>query len=97
MENGKQLFYIIYWKLLDASNELKRLLPDISQRILTQQLRELEHDGIVHREIYKEIPPRVEYWLTDFGTSLKPIIMVMLDWGDQYLERFAGTRVVCEE
>ncbi|MEO7910201.1 MAG: helix-turn-helix domain-containing protein [Roseiflexaceae bacterium] len=78
-------------------NELRRLLPDISQRILTQQLRELEQDGIVHREIYKQIPPKVEYSLTDFGTSLKPIVMQMLEWGEQYIERFGGTVPVCED
>ncbi len=55
--------------------------------MLTRQLRELEQDGIVHREIYKEIPPRVEYSLTEFGTSLGPIIVQMLDWGEQYMEQ----------
>jgi DNA-binding HxlR family transcriptional regulator len=52
--------------------------------MLTLQLRELEEDGIVHREIYKEIPPRVEYSLTEFGKTLKPILIAMLTWGDQY-------------
>jgi DNA-binding HxlR family transcriptional regulator len=68
-------------------NELRRLLPEVTQRMLTRQLRELEQDGIVHREIYKEIPPRVEYSLTEFGTSLGPIIVQMLDWGEQYMEQ----------
>lgn len=68
-------------------NELRRLLPEVTQRMLTRQLRELELDGIVHREIYREIPPRVEYSLTEFGMSLGPIIVQMLDWGEQYMEQ----------
>jgi DNA-binding HxlR family transcriptional regulator len=68
-------------------NELRRLLPEATQRMLTLQLRELEQDSIVHREIYKEVPPKVEYSLTEFGTSLGPIIVQMLDWGEQYLEQ----------
>ncbi|SRR5258708_5530113 len=68
-------------------NELRRLLPEVTQRMLTLQLRELEQDGIVHREIYKEVPPKVEYSLTEFGTSLGPIIVQMLDWGEEYMGR----------
>lgn len=68
-------------------NELRRLLPEVTQRMLTLQLRELEQDSIVHREIYKEVPPKVEYSLTEFGTSLGPIIVQMLDWGEQYMEQ----------
>ncbi|GHO84069.1 winged helix-turn-helix transcriptional regulator [Dictyobacter formicarum] len=94
---GKWKTLILYYLLETPRrfNELKRLLPDVSQRILTQQLRELEHDGIIHREIYKEIPPRVEYSLTDVGTSLKQIILLMLAWGEQYMEQFEGTRPWC--
>lgn len=65
-------------------NELKRLLPKTTQRMLTLQLRELEKDGIVHREIYPVVPPKVEYSLTDFGETLKPIITLMRDWGEEY-------------
>lgn len=65
-------------------NELRRLMPEITQRMLTLQLRELEHDGIVHREIYQQIPPKVEYSFTDFGETLKPIIFLMRDWGEVY-------------
>jgi len=78
---------VILYKLLEQPrrfSELKRTLPTITQRMLTLQLRELEEDGIVHREIYKEIPPRVEYSLTEFGKTLKPILIAMLTWGDQY-------------
>lgn len=65
-------------------NELGRLLPKTTQRMLTLQLRELEKDGIIHREVYKEIPPKVEYSLTNFGETLKPIIFLMRDWGEAY-------------
>jgi DNA-binding HxlR family transcriptional regulator len=65
-------------------NELRRIISDITQRMLTLQLRELEQDGIVHREIYQQIPPKVEYSLTDFGETLKPIIYLMRDWGKVY-------------
>ena len=78
---------VILYKLLERPmrfSELKRELPAITQRMLTLQLRELEEDGLVHREIYKEIPPRVEYSLTKFGKTLEPILLAMLTWGDQY-------------
>ena len=78
---------IILYKLLEQPRRfsaLKRELPAITQRMLTLQLRELEEDGIVHREIYREIPPRVEYSLTEFGKTLEPILLAMLTWGDQY-------------
>jgi len=64
--------------------ELKKLIcNDITQKMLTQQLRELEEDGLLHREIYKEVPPRVEYSLTDFGKSLAPILKDLCIWGQQ--------------
>ena len=66
--------------------ELRRMLPDVTQRMLTLQLRELEEAGVIHREIYREVPPKVEYSLTDFGKSLEPILLLMRDWGDQYKE-----------
>lgn len=65
-------------------NEIKRELPSITQRILTLQLRELEADGIVNREIFPEIPPKVEYSLTEFGKTLEPILLSMHLWGDHY-------------
>jgi DNA-binding HxlR family transcriptional regulator len=65
-------------------NELRRLMPKTTQRMLTLQLRELEKDGIIHREVYPEIPPKVEYSLTNFGETLKPIIFSMRDWGEAY-------------
>lgn len=65
-------------------NELRRLLPDVTQRMLTLQLRELEQAGIVHREVYPQVPPKVEYSLTEFGKTLMPVIQVMHNWGMQY-------------
>jgi DNA-binding HxlR family transcriptional regulator len=73
-------------------NALRRKLPGVTQRMLTLQLRELEADGVVHREIFREVPPRVEYSLTDFGLSLEPIISLMYDWGAQYNERVLAAR-----
>lgn len=60
--------------------ELQRGLPGITQKMLTQQLRELEEYGIIHREVYAQIPPKVEYSLTPMGESLKPILYAMHDW-----------------
>ena len=64
--------------------ELKRSVTGITQSMLTQQLRELEEDGIISRKIYAEIPPRVEYNLTEFGLTLSPIMLSMAAWGKEY-------------
>ena len=63
--------------------ELRRKIPGVSERMLTQQLRELEDDGIVHREVYLEVPPKVEYSLTEYGRTLRPISEVMSEWGQR--------------
>jgi DNA-binding HxlR family transcriptional regulator len=67
-------------------NELQRLMPDIRPGYLTQQLRELEEDGLVHREVYKEVPPKVEYSLTDIGRKFLPVIDSMYGWGIEYIK-----------
>lgn len=67
-------------------NELQRSIPGISKGILTQQLRELEADHMIHREVYKEVPPKVEYSLTTLAQSFTPIIQSMDEWGRKYLE-----------
>ena len=81
------------WKVLilrDLMNEtlrfgeLKRSIGKVSQKVLTSQLRDLERDGLVHREVYAEVPPRVEYSLTDTGRSLEPVIDSMRIWGEAY-------------
>ena len=61
--------------------ELKRNIPPVSQKMLTQQLRELEADGIVNRKVYAEVPPKVEYSLTDRGVTLKPVLQDLYTWG----------------
>lgn len=63
--------------------EIKKNIPPISQKMLTQQLRELEADGIVRRKVYAEVPPKVEYSLTDLGTTLKPILQGLYAWGQK--------------
>jgi len=65
-------------------NELQRLLTNITQKTLTLQLRELERDGIIYREVYPEVPPKVEYGLTQIGESLRPILSSMCEWGNDY-------------
>ncbi|WP_339996335.1 helix-turn-helix domain-containing protein [Priestia aryabhattai] len=91
---------IILYHLIDGKkrfNEFRKLYPAITQRMLTLQLRELEKDGIVHREIYKEIPPKVEYSLTEFGRSLQPIILLMKDWGETHKNRIINARAIEKE
>jgi DNA-binding HxlR family transcriptional regulator len=78
---------IILFHLLDGPvrfNELQRRTGEITQRMLTKQLRDLEASGLVHREIYPEIPPKVEYSLTTSGKTLKPILHSLRKWGDLY-------------
>lgn len=78
---------LILYHLLEKEKrfgELRRLVPEASQRMLTLQLRELEADGVIHREVFKQIPPKVEYSLTEFGRSLEPTLRTMSDWGRQY-------------
>lgn len=64
-------------------NELKRLLPGISHKMLSQQLKELEHDGLIDRKQYDVIPPKVEYSISEKGLSLKPLLQAMHDWGSE--------------
>lgn len=74
----------ILYRLLEGTRrygELRRLLCRITQRSLTQQLRELEDDGLVRREVFAEVPPRVEYSLTDRGRTLEPVLVALLGWG----------------
>lgn len=78
---------VILFHLIDDKkrfNQLRSLMPGITQRMLSLQLRELENDGVIHREVYPEIPPKVEYSLTEFGRTLEPIILAMKDWGENY-------------
>lgn len=67
-------------------NELRRDLNGISQKVLTESLRAMEEDGLITRTVYPEVPPRVEYALSDLGESLRPILFAMQDWGNFYKE-----------
>ena len=64
--------------------ELKKSVGNVSQKVLTAQLRDMEESGLVHREVYAEVPPRVEYSLTPLGKSLKPILDSLWNWGEEY-------------
>ncbi|MEY8336782.1 winged helix-turn-helix transcriptional regulator [Lachnospiraceae bacterium 62-35] len=78
------LWYVAFYKV-QRFGELMRRLDGITQSTLTKQLRELESDGFLHREIYKEIPPKVEYSLTEFGESFIPVLQTMMAWSEKYL------------
>lgn len=73
------------------TSELKRLMPGITQKMLTQQLRELEDDGLVKRQIFEQVPPKVVYSLTDYGWSLKPVLDAMCAWGEKHIEQEGQT------
>lgn len=68
------------------TSELKRMIQGITQKMLIQQLRELEQDGIVSRKIYNQVPPKVEYSVTKFGMLMAPFLKSMCEWGETYLE-----------
>ena len=80
---------LILWQLKENTlryNSLQQVLPGISPRMLTKQLRELENDGLVNREMYPEIPPKVEYSLTDFGRTIIPVLEALAQWGIEYTD-----------
>ena len=84
---------LILFHLRDAVcrfGELRRQIPGVSERMLAQQLRELEEQGVVHREVYREVPPKVEYRLTPYGKTLRPITDLMCEWGKKHQRRTAG-------
>ena len=70
--------------------ELKKSIGTVSQKVLTAQLRDMEANGLVHRDVYAEVPPRVEYSLTELGQSLKPILDAMWNWGEDYKNSVTG-------
>ncbi|CAG7633154.1 putative HTH-type transcriptional regulator YtcD [Paenibacillus solanacearum] len=74
------------------TSDLKRGMPGITQKMLTQQLRELEQDGIVNRISYNQVPPKVEYELTDYGWSLKPALDALCAWGEKHIVKHYGDK-----
>jgi DNA-binding HxlR family transcriptional regulator len=86
---------MVIHELLDGKrrfSELHRALKGVSHRTLTQQLRELEGRGVVHRKVYQQVPPKVEYSLTPLGCSLKPVLLAMHEWAEQNAGRLKSTR-----
>ncbi len=79
---------VILWHLIDNKkrfSELKRLIPKATEKMLTQQLKELERDGLIIRTVYPVVPPKVEYSLSNFGKTIIPILKSMYSWGEDYL------------
>ncbi len=79
---------VVLWHLLQGTlrfNEIRRRLPDVTQRMLTNQLRELEADGFIVRTVYPQVPPKVEYSLSERGRSLEPVLMALKDWGETHV------------
>jgi DNA-binding HxlR family transcriptional regulator len=88
---------VILWQLIDKTlrhGELQRLIPQATPKMLTQQLRELEGDGLVARKVYAVVPPKVEYSLTELGKSLQPILYAMYDWGATNMQA-NGQKICC--
>ncbi|RCW40074.1 winged helix-turn-helix transcriptional regulator [Paenibacillus prosopidis] len=85
---GKWKVYILYI-LHDGAkrfSEIQRTLPSVTQSMLTNTLRDLEKDGLVHREVYREVPPKVEYSLTPITQKLLPVLQSLVEWGVDYME-----------
>lgn len=78
---------LILWHLLDSAkrfNELEKLIPEVTQKMLAQHLRELENDRLVTRTIYPSVPPKVEYALSEYGKTMVPVLEVMCEWGETH-------------
>lgn len=89
------LFHLLEKKL--RFMQIARRVPNATQRMLTLQLRELEADGVIVRHVYPQVPPKVEYELTDFGRSLAPVLITLRDWGEAYQREHGldATQAVC--
>ncbi len=80
---------IILFRVLEETrrfNELRRLVPNLTQRMLTKQLRELERDGLIAREVYAQVPPKVEYSITDLGKTLEPVLLALTQWAQVHMQ-----------
>ncbi len=84
--DGKWKGVILYHLLAGTMrfNEIRRAIPSVTQRMLTNQLRELEADGLITRTVYAEVPPKVEYSLTDRGRTLEPVLLALKAWGSDH-------------
>lgn len=79
---------LILWHLAESKlrfSQLNKLIPNATAKMLTQQLREMEAQNLIHREVFPVVPPKVEYSLTELGRSLMPVLIAMRDWGSEYL------------
>ncbi|MDC7220571.1 MAG: helix-turn-helix domain-containing protein [Spirochaetales bacterium] len=84
---GKWKGIILYHLMTDGTlrfNELKRRVGEVTQRMLTKQLRELEEDGLINRKVYAQVPPKVEYSMTAKGETLRPILLALKEWGVEF-------------
>ncbi|HET7580677.1 MAG TPA: helix-turn-helix domain-containing protein [Bacillales bacterium] len=93
---------LILWHLKEGTlrfGELNQFMPRVSSKMLTQQLRELEEDGLIERTVYKEVPPKVEYSLTQYGRDLKPTLEMLYKWGKNHRDILTGEsqKAVSEE
>lgn len=82
----KALIICLLMSGVKRTSQLQRDIPDVSQKVLIQQLRELEQDGLVHRHVYQQMPPKVEYSLTEYGVTANKIIDVMCTWGKENIK-----------
>jgi DNA-binding HxlR family transcriptional regulator len=90
---------LILWHLLEGTRrfgELEKSLKPISQKILASELRALAADGIIHREIYRQVPPKVEYWITPYGLSLRPVLENLAKWGQAHQLKSKPTKTAAK-
>ncbi|MBP7252019.1 MAG: helix-turn-helix transcriptional regulator [Alphaproteobacteria bacterium] len=79
---------ILLFRIIEQTrrfNELRRLVPNMTQRMLTNQLRELESDGLISRKVYAQVPPKVEYAITPFGKTLLPVLLALKSWAEKHM------------
>ncbi|MBF2709540.1 winged helix-turn-helix transcriptional regulator [Flavobacterium soyangense] len=91
---GRILWYLNSCTIM-RYGELRKQLSDITPKMLTQSLRELEDDGLINRKVFLEVPPKVEYSLTDVGSELIPFIKHLKDWGDKQMEKEKLANIIC--
>ncbi len=87
-----RILWHVYLKKVLRYGELKRTLPDCTTKMLTQSLRELEEDGLLNRKLFHEVPPKVEYTLTDISKELIPAIKQLMEWGDKQMKKLKRTK-----